>query len=161
MRILLVLVAFLLTACTAPVTSVTPYADVAPEPQPQALDCGLSAGEGASFTLECSEPLPTPTVEPTETMTPEPTPTEAPSFYYFWCDGDARCASGQFRVYWDRDLTMLRCALTAGSKVSIVADGYSMRLGEGEPLAWVVTGADSGGRPCEGWTPESFLRAAE
>jgi hypothetical protein len=55
---------------------------------------------------------------------------------------------------------MLRCALTAGSKVSIVADGYSLREGEGEPLAWVVTGADAGGKACEGWTPKAFVRAA-
>ena len=141
------LVAFLLVGCT-PVTAVTPYADAVPMPMPEPFACALS-GDNAAFTLECVEPTPTPTATPT------------PSFWYFACSGDVHCTSGQFRVYWDRDLTMLRCALPAGSKVTRIADGYSLRLGEGEALAWVVTGADAGGKPCEGWTPETFLRAAE
>ncbi len=143
------LVALILCGCVAPVTPVTPYADVAPEPQPQPLECGLSGATGETFTLTCEPAAPTPTVAPTVE------PTAAPAFYYFWCDGDTRCASGQYRVYWDRDLTMLRCALPQGDKVTVTATGYSKREGEGEPLAWVVTGA------CEGWTPMAFLRGAE
>lgn len=134
-----------------------PYADVPPEPQPQELSCGLSGVAGATFTLTCAEPTATPTA------TPEPTATIAPAFHYFWCEGDPRCSSGQFRVYWDRPLSLLRCALPTGAKVDVIAYGLSGRTPEeSEELAWVVTGADAGnGNACEGWTPVKFLKAAE
>lgn len=149
MRIItMALVALILCGCVAPVTPVTPMSDVAPEPQPQPYTCAQT-GDSTEFVLTCTEPTPTPVATPT------------PAFYYFWCDGDVRCASGQYRVYWDRDLTMLRCALPQGDKVTVIATGYSKREGEGEPLAWVVTGAMAGTVACEGWTPMSFLRGAE
>ena len=135
----------LLSACQ-PVTPVTPYADIAPQPVPQAFDCSIT-GDNDAFTMDCLTP---------------PTPTPEPAFWYFWCDGDTRCATGQFRVYWDRDLTMLRCALQQGAKVDVITTGYSRREGEGEPLAWVVTGLPAGvDKVCEGWVPVTFLRAAE
>mgnify|MGYP007026554205 FL=1 len=138
----------LVLASCMPVTEVTPepYADIAPQPVPQAFDCSIT-GDNDAFDMRCLTPA---------------TPTPEPAFYYFWCDGDQRCASGQFRVYWDRDLSMLRCALPQGDKVTLIANGYSLRVGEGEPLAWVVTGAPAGvGKVCEGWVPVTFLRAAE
>ena len=145
-KVLLVLVALLLSACVAPVTDVTPYADVAPQAVPQEFKCSIT-GDNASFTMDCTTP---------------PTPTPEPGKWYFWCNGDARCASGQFRVYWDRDLTMLRCALGQGEQVDVIARGYSLRQGEGESISWVVTGIPAGtGKVCEGWTPTSFLKAAE
>lgn len=150
MRYLILCVALLLTAC-APVTDVTtpsPYADIAPAPVPQTFECSIT-GDNAAFDMACVEPSPTPTA------TPEP------AFWYFWCNGDIRCQSGQFPVTWDRNGAFLRCAQTQGAKVTLIANGYSMREGEGEPLAWVVTGADAGGVPCEGWVPATFLRAAE
>ncbi len=151
MRYLALFFTLLLSACVSvtPVTTPSPYADIAPQPVPQVFECAIS-GDNSAFDMTCTEPLPTPTATP------------APAFWYFWCDGDARCQSGQYRVYWDRDLTMLRCALPQGDKVTLIATGYSMREGEGEPLAWVVTGALAGvDKVCEGWTPMTFLRAAE
>ena len=134
-----------------------PYADIAPEPQPQALSCGLTGGEGTAFTLQCAEPTATPAA------TAAPTATVEPAFWYFWCAGDPRCSSGQYRVYWDRGLTLLRCALPQGDKVDVIAYGLSGRVPEeSEELAWVVTGADAGnGNACEGWTPVAFFRAAD
>lgn len=149
------IVVLLLAACAGVTATPSPMADVPPEPQPQILSCGLSASDGTAFRLECAEPTATP--EPT--VTPEAT--IEPSFWYFWCTGDPRCSSGQYRVYWDRDQTMLRCALPVGSKVDVIATGLSGRVPEeSEELAWVVTGADAGGKACEGWTPITFLRAA-
>ena len=145
MHKLIILLALVLVAC-APVTPVTPYADIAPQPVPQAFNCSIT-GDNDAFDMRCTTP---------------PTPTPTPGKWAFWCDGDSRCASGQFRVYWDRDLTMLRCALTQGAQVDRIADGYSLREGEGEALAWVVTGVAAGvDKVCEGWTPVTFLRAAE
>lgn len=156
-----------LSACAGVTAIPSPMADVPPEPQPQILSCGLMA-DGAAFTLDCAEPTATPeaTATPEPTVTPEataiPEPTATPAFWYFWCTGDPRCSSGQFRVYWDRDLTMLRCALPVGDKVDLITYGLSGRVPEeSEELAWVVTGADAGGKACEGWTPLVFLRAAE
>ena len=146
MRYLALLVAFLLCACVAPVTPVTPYADVAPQAVPQEFDCSIT-GDNAAFDMRCVVP---------------PTPTPEPGKWAFACEGDTRCTSGQFRVYWDRDLTMLRCALGHGEQVDVITTGYSLRVGEGEDIAWVVTGLPAGaGKVCEGWTPTSFLKAAE
>ena len=146
MRKLIILLALLLVGC-APVTPVTSAAlDAPPDTQPDVRQCAIT-GDADTLTIVCSPVL---------------TPTPEPAFWYFWCNDDTRCASGQFRVYWDRDLSMLRCALPQGDKVTLVANGYSLRVGEGEPLAWVVTGAPAGvGKVCEGWVPVTFLRAAE
>lgn len=145
MRRLIPLLALLLVACQ-PVIPVTPYADVAPAAAPQAFDCAIT-GDNDAFTMDCAAP---------------PTPTPTPGKWYFACDGDARCATGQFRVYWDRDLTMLRCAAGQGEQVDVITQGYSRRQGEGEALSWVVTGIPAGtDRVCEGWTPVVFLQAAE
>jgi hypothetical protein len=155
-----------IAACAGVTPAPSPMADVAPEPQPQILSCGLSGVAGTAFTLQCAEPTatpePTPTPEPTATATAEPTatPTEAPSFWYLWCQsGDTTCASGRFPVKWDSALTSggERCALPTGSKVTPKAymDGY-----DGVPIAWVVTGADAGGIPCAGWVRQAWLRAS-
>ena len=104
--------ALLIAACmpVAPVTPVTPLSDALPEPQPMPYTCAQT-GDSVGFVLTCNEPTPTPTATPT------------PSFWYFACSGDVRCASGQFRVYWDRDLTMLRCAVPTRSNVTCCSDG--------------------------------------
>lgn len=156
---LLTLLFWVMVAACVAAQPPQPYADVAPEPQPQMLECGLSGEVGADFTLACTAATATPTATAAPTATPEPA---QPAFWYFWCAGDARCSSGQYRVYWDRGLSLLRCARPQGEKVDRIADGYTLREGEGEPLAWVVTGADAGnGTACEGWVPTTFLRAAE
>ncbi len=148
----MLLVAMVLVASCAPVhpTTPAPMADVPPAPQSEPYNCTIT-GDNDVVVTTC------------RLQTPTATPTPEPAFYYFWCTGDARCSSGQYRVYWDREQTMLRCALPVGSKVDLVATGLSGRVPEeSEELAWVVTGADAGnGKVCEGWTPKGFLRAAE
>ena len=150
----IVLALMVLVSCNAVTTPPlpAPYADVAPEPQPQLMHCALAGGDAKAFTLACSEPP----------ATPEPTPTVAPvAFWYFFCPPGQTCEP--FRVYWDPQRKFLRCAVDAsqsGMKVTLKA----MMAPDREimvPLAWVVTGQLlANGEACEGWVDQGRLAPA-
>lgn len=151
----IVLALMVLVSCARPVIVPplpAPYADVAPEPQPQLMHCALAGGDAKAFTLACSEPP----------ATPEPTPTVAPvAFWYFFCPPGDQCEP--FRVYWDPQRKFLRCAVDAnqsGMKVTLKA----MMAPDREimaPLAWVVTGQLlANGEACEGWVDQGRLAPA-
>jgi hypothetical protein len=156
----LLLALLLLVSCQAP--AVTPAAspllafDAPPEPPAQRYACDQTTTDTGGFNLACE--LPTATA----TATPEPTPTEKPSFFYLWCPaGDASCASGQFRVTWDRARLLLRCAVPTGDKVRIFATDVEDPDPSAVALAWVLTGGNAGnGTPCDGWVPAAWLRAS-
>ena len=150
----IVLALMVLVSCNAVTTppQPAPYADIAPEPQPQIMHCALAGGDAKAFTLTCTEPP----------ATPEPTPTVAPvAFYYFFCPPGDQCEP--FRVYWDPQRKFLRCAVDAnqsGMKVTLKA----MMAPDREimaPLAWVVTGQLlANGEACEGWVDQGRLAQA-
>ncbi len=152
----LMFVLLLLASCTGGVVTPAPYADLAPEPQPQELACSLAGGAGSAFTLACDEPTPTPVPAPTATAMP------GIAFWYFWCAPGAICQP--FRVYWDPQLTLLRCAIDTtknGMKVDVKATMAPERDSD-VPLAWVVTGQLlAGGEPCEGWVDQRRLAPAQ